>query len=407
MVGLTGPSRADAEALDASNPLAGFRDRFVGLDDRPYLLGHSLGPLSRRTRDRLAQLTDDGWGGRRAQGWSEWLDLPTGVGDRLGALIGAAPGQVALGDSTSVQLYKLTAAAVAARPHTEAVAVAADEFATDRYVVAGVADSHRREVRTVATDGPDGPITADTVDEACADGAVALVVASLVRFRTGAMADLNSVTEAAHRRGALMLWDLSHAVGAVPIELDRAGADLAVGSTYKYLNAGPGAPAFAYRASRHAGDLPQPIHGWFGHADQFEMGDAYRPHRDARQLVVGTPPVAGLIAVDEGLALHEEAGIGALRRASLAQTDFAIDHAEAVLAPLGVAVTTPRAAVRRGSHVALRHPGAAALVEHLLAEGVVVDHRRPDVIRLAAAPLHTRFVDLWDAIEALRTLLSR
>ena len=399
------PTRADAEARDRANPLAPFRARFSGLGDTAYLLGNSLGPMPDATAARVATFMAEGWGAKGVLGWADWIDLPITVGDRLGALLGAAPGQVALGDSTTVQLYKLVAAALDGRPDATAVAVAADEFPTDRYVVASLAAGRRMAVRTVATDGPDGPVTPATIEEACADGAVAVVVASLVRFRTGAWADLAACTAAAHRHGALVLWDLSHAAGSVPVDLDGAGVDLAAGCSYKYLNGGPGAPAFAYRATRHA-RLHQPIHGWFGDVDQFAMADAYRPQADARQLVVGTPPVAGLLAVDEGIALLEEAGEARRREVSLALTGFALDHAAAALAGTGVAVPTPVEPERRGSHVALRHPDAQALVAALVAEDIVVDFRAPDVVRLAAAPLHTRFVDLWDAIDGVRRLLA-
>lgn len=398
-------TRADAEALDRANPLASLRSRFVGLGASAYLMGNSLGPLPAATEARLARFMREEWGAERVDGWSRWLELPTRVGDRLGALLGAEAGQVVLGDSTSVQLYKLLVAALDARPDAGAVALADDEFPTDRYVVAGVAAARGLAVRTVATDGPDGPVTPAAVEATCADGAVAVVVASLVRFRTGARADLAAVTAAAHRHGALALWDLSHAAGSVPVALDAAEADLAVGCTYKYLNAGPGAPAFAYRAQRHAA-VHQPIHGWFGQADQFAMGDDYAPHDDARQLVVGTPPVAGLLAVDEGLALHEEAGADRTDAVGRSLMALVTTAAQAALVPLGVAVATPLDAENRGQHLALRHPDAAGLVAGLAADGIVADHRAPDVIRLAAAPLHTRFVDLWDAVESLRRHLT-
>jgi kynureninase len=402
---VSGPTRQDAEALDRANPLAPFRERFVGLDDdRPYLMGNSLGPLPRATEDALARFVREQWGGAKVEGWHDWLDMPVRLGDRLGGLIGAAPGQVAVGDSTSVQIHKLVSAALAARPDATAVALAADEFPTDRYVVQALAAATGRQVRVVGTDGPDGPITAAAVSEACADGEVAVLVASLVRFRSGALADADAVTAAAQAHGALVLWDLSHAVGAVPVDLDGVGADLAVGCTYKYLNGGPGAPAFAYRARRHA-DLLQPIHGWFGQSDQFALTDAYVPAPDARQLVVGTPPVAGLVAVEQGVALAEEAGLDRIRAVSQQQVALGIEVADG-LAGRGVAVITPRHPDGRGSHLALRHPQAASLVAALSGRGIVVDHRAPDVIRLAAAPLHTRFVDLWLALAALDELLA-
>lgn len=395
------PTRADAVALDRANPLARFRDRFVGLGDGAYLMGNSLGPLPAATEARLAELTREGWGGRKVKGWDEWLDLPTRVGDRLGRLLGAGPGQVVVGDSTSVQLFKLLHAALDGRPEATAVAVADDEFPTDRYLVDGVAADRGLEVRTVPTDGPDGPVTAAAVSEVCDDGAVGVLLASLVRYRTSARADMAAVTAAAQDGGALVLWDLSHAAGSVPVDLDGTGTDLAVGCTYKYLNAGPGAPAFAYRARRHTG-LHQPIHGWFGQADQFAMDATYDPHPDVRQLLVGTPPVAGLVAVDEGAALLEEAGVERTAEVGRAQMRFATEAATATLVPMGVEVATPAEPGRRGQHLALRHPDARALVATLAEDAIVADHRAPDVVRLAAAPLHTRFVDLWDAIDGLR-----
>ncbi|MGI8938808.1 MAG: aminotransferase class V-fold PLP-dependent enzyme [Iamia sp.] len=399
------PTRADAVALDRVNPLARFRDRFVGLGDDAYLMGNSLGPLPAATEARLVELTREGWGGRKVEGWDEWLDLPTRVGDRLGRLLGAGPGQVVVGDSTSVQLFKLLHAALDGRPEATAVAVADDEFPTDRYLVDGVAGSRGLEVRTVPTDGPDGPVTAAAVSEVCDDGAVGVLLASLVRYRTSARADMAAVTAAAQDGGALVLWDLSHAAGSVPVDLDGTGTDLAVGCTYKYLNAGPGAPAFAYRARRHA-DLHQPIHGWFGQADQFATEAAYDPHPDARQLLVGTPPVAGLLAVDEGLALHEEAGADRTDAVGRSLMALVTTAAQAALVPLGVAVATPLDPACRGQHLALRHHDARALVASLAGDGIVADHREPDVVRLAAAPLHTRFVDLWDAVESLRRQLT-
>lgn len=398
------PERVEAERLDAADPLAGFRDRFVGLDDRPYLMGNSLGPLPRATEAALAAFVRDEWGGERVRGWTHWVDLPTRVGDRLGALIGAAPGQVALGDSTSVQLYKLLGVALAARPDATTIVVADDEFATDRYVAAAVAEQTGRELRVVALDGPDA-VAADAVDAACADGRAAVVLASLVRFRSAGLADLAAVTAAAHRHGALVLWDLSHAVGSVPIALDAADVDLAVGCTYKYLNAGPGAPAFAYRAARLAA-VHQPIHGWFGHHDQFAMTSSYTPYADARQLLVGSPPLAGFVAVDTGLGLHEEAGVERARAVSIGLSSFALDLFDRHLVPLGFTVGSPRDPARRGAHVALEHPDAAALVAALLDRDVVVDHRPPTTIRVAAAPLHTRHVDLCTLVEELVDLLA-
>ena len=387
------PTRADALALDADDELAAFRDRFVIDDDGPiYLDGNSLGRLPRATADRLARVVAEEWGRGLIGSWSaSWIDLPRTVGDRLGAhLLGARVGEVLVADSTSVNLYKLARAALDAAPPGRTVIVTdRANFPTDRYILEGVA-----EVRYVSDDPDAAAIAAAT----CA-GDVALVSLSLVSYRTGALLDLEGITAAAHGAGARVLWDLSHAVGAVPIDLQRAGVDLAVGCTYKYLNAGPGAPAFLYVREDLQHALTQPIHGWFGAADQFVMGPTYAPAAGVDRFAVGTPPVLGLAAVDEGVALLADAGIGALRRKSLAQTDLLLALAEAA----GLDVATPRLHDRRGSHVAIRHPEAWRLCRALIEDlGVVPDFREPDLIRFGVTSVNTRFVDVWDAMDRLR-----
>ena len=391
------PSRADALALDAADGLAPFRDRFVVREDGPiYLDGNSLGRLPRATITRIERTVVEEWGRELIGSWeSSWIDLPRRVGDRLAAaVLGARPGEVLVADSTSVNLYKLAAAALAAAPPGRHVIVTdRANFPTDRYVLEGLA-----EVRYVDAD-PD----AEAVAAALAPGDVALVSLSLVAFGSGALLDLAGITAAAHAGGALVCWDLSHAAGAVPVDLAAGGADLAVGCTYKYLNGGPGAPAFLFVRRDLQEHLAQPIHGWFGAADQFVMGPAYQPAPGIDRFAVGTPPVLGLVAVEEGVALLAEAGIDRLRRKSLALTDLLIDLAD----DAGIEVATPRPHERRGSHVALRHPEAwrtcRALVEEL---GVVPDFREPDLVRFGATPLYTRFVDVWDAMDRLRRALA-
>jgi len=384
-------TRAHALALDDADPLASFRDRFeLGDGDRIYVDGNSLGRLSAGAREALSEAVDE-WGTRLVTGWHDWVDLPTAVGDELGAAaLGAAPGQVLACDSTTVNLYKLAGAVLAA--HAGAVVVPADDFPTDRYVLDGLAKAHGRELRMLESDPVAGPAT-DAVARA-AHGA-ALVVLSHVNYRSGALADMPALTRAVQTAGALVLWDLCHSAGAVDVGLDAAGADLAVGCTYKYLNAGPGSPAFLYVAAPHQGSLQSPIQGWFSQADQFAMGPRYEPVAGIGRFLAGTPPVLGLAAVRAGIAVLAEAGMAAVRRKAAAVTALAIDLHDERLAGLGFTLGTPRDPDARGAHVSLRHPDAwrvcRALIEHA---NVVPDFRHPDSIRLGLPPLYTRYVDV-------------
>ena len=402
---MTGPTRADAEALDRADPLASFRDRFVVDEERGpvYVDGNSLGRLPRATRERLRQVVDDEWGRDLIGSWATWIDLARSVGDRIGEhVVGARPGEVVVGDSTTVDLYKLVVAALDARPDRRVVVTDAGNFPTDRFVLQGVAAARDLDVRLIAED----PSPAD-VEAAVRDGDVALVTLSLVAYRSGAWLDLAGITEAAHCHGALVLWDLSHAAGAVPIDLEASGADLAVGCTYKYLNGGPGAPAFLYVRRDHQEALRQPIWGWFGAADQFAMGPEYRPAPGIDRFQVGTPPVLGLAAVDEGVRVTAEAGMAALDAKRRQLTGFLLQLFDAELAPLGVELATPRSPDRHGSHVSFRHPEAWRLCRALIEElGVVPDFREPDLVRIGLTPLSTTFADVWDAADALRRAVA-
>lgn len=391
-------SLAGAQALDAADPLAGYRDRFVISDpDAVYLDGNSLGRLPRETAARLQEVVTREWGGDLVGGWERWLDLPVRAGDLVGSLVGAAAGQVVITDSTTVNFYKLATAGLDARPGRGAIVTDAGNFPTDRYVLEGLCAARGLELRWATPDTLDSVLDAD----------VALVTFSLVDYRTAEILDLAGITAAAHDAGALVLWDLSHAAGAVPVALDASGADLAVGCTYKYLNAGPGAPAFLYVRHDLQAELRQPIWGWFGQREQFVMGPAYDPQPDVRRFLVGTSPVLGIHAVEVGAALLAEAGIEALRTKSIAQTDYLVALHDAWLAPLGFTLGSPRDAARRGSHVSLRHPDAARIALALRMEAnVVPDHRAPDVIRCGIAPIYTRFVDLWHGMDRLRRLVE-
>jgi kynureninase len=398
--------RGYAEECDAADPLAGFRERFVRDDpELIYLDGNSLGMLPLATAERIADVVRREWGAGLVRSWEHWIDLPRRAGDLLGShLLGAAPGQVLVCDSTTVNLYKLARAALGARPGRTVIVTDDDNFPTDRYVLSGVAGERGADLRLIQTDMEAG-LTADAVRDAV-DGATALVSLSHVAYRSGALADMAEITAIVHDAGALMLWDLCHSAGSVPVELDACGADLAVGCTYKYLNAGPGAPAFLYVSASLAGELHQPVQGWFGQRDQFGMGPAYDPAPGIGRFLAGTPDIVGTAAVEEGARLLAEAGIGRLRAKGMRLTDYLIALADAWLAPLGCAVASPRDAARRGSHVCLRHPEAWRIGRALIAAGVIGDYRTPDRLRLGPTPITTTFTDVWDALAKTRRIVS-
>ena len=397
---------AHAGELDAADPLAGYRDRFA-LDDPSliYLNGNSLGALPLATMRRLESMIRSEWGGALARSWDHWVDLPGRAGDLVGALIGAAPGQVVVTDNTTVNLYKLACAALDARPGRRMIVTDQDNFPSDRYVVEGIAAERGAKLRLLATDIDEG--LAPDVVRAAVDEDTALVSLSHVAYRSGALADMAAITKIAHEAGALMLWDLCHAVGAVPVELDACDADLAVGCTYKYLNAGPGAPAFLYVCARLSEVLRQPIWGWFSQRDQFAMGPRYDPAAGIGKFMTGTPPILGTAAVEEGARLLLEAGIGAIRAKSVRLTSYLIDLADARLVPLGCALATPRQADHRGGHVTFCHPRAEQIVAQLAAANILTDYRTPDRFRLGLSPLTTRFTDVWSAVDATRDILER
>ncbi|HXD64554.1 MAG TPA: aminotransferase class V-fold PLP-dependent enzyme, partial [Solirubrobacteraceae bacterium] len=331
--------RAYAEELDAADPLAGFRERFA-LDDPSliYLNGNSLGALPLATLRRMEAVIREEWGAALARSWDHWVDLPGRAGDVVGELTGAAPGQVLVADNTTVNLYKLASAALDARPGRHVIVTDRDNFPSDRYVVEGIAAQRGTELRMLATDINEG-LDPDQV-RAAVDEDTALVSLSHVAYRSGALADMAAITEIAHQAGALILWDLCHSVGAVPVELDRCDVDLAVGCTYKYLNAGPGAPAFLYVSARLREVLRQPIWGWFSQRDQFAMGPRYDPAAGIGKFMTGTPSIVGTAAVEEGARLLLEAGLGPIRAKSLRLTSYLIDLGGVWLEPLGCALAT-------------------------------------------------------------------
>jgi kynureninase len=396
-------TRERAAALDAADPLAGFRERFVFADERRiYLDGNSLGRLPVATRDRLRDLVEE-WGEQLVSGWHEWIDAPARVGDLIAeSVLGARPGEVIVGDSTTVNLFKLCSATLDAYRLSAQGAIVTDRenFPTDRYVLEGLADQRGLELRLI-----DRP---EDLEDALLDGAVALVLLSHVDYRSGALADLRELTDVARRHDAHVVWDLSHSAGALPVDLRAAGVELAVGCTYKYLNAGPGAPAFLYAAEEVQPRLRSPIWGWFGQRAQFEMERPYDPVDGIGRFMAGTPPVLDLAAVEEGVRLTAEAGIQRLREKSVALCELIVALHDSWLAPLGFELGSPRAPERRGSHVSIRHREAWPICRALIERAdVVPDFRGPDSIRLGVAPLYTRFVDVWDALDRLRELVER
>ncbi len=398
--------RRRAEELDAADPLGPLLAKSIVTEpDLLYLDGNSLGRLTNPVRRRLLELVDGEWATGLVRSWESWIDLPTHVGDALAKhLVGARPGEVVVGDATTVCIYKAATAAIAARPGARAVVTDDDNFPTDRYVLEGLAARHGLDYREVPSDPVHGP-DPDAI-AAALDGAAVLCL-SHIAYGSGALADMAALTELAHEHGALALWDLSHSVGSVPVDLDGSGADLAVGCTYKYVSAGPGAPAFTYVRRGLQDVLRQPIWGWFGQRDQFAMAPGYRPVDGIRSWLTGSPAMLGLVCVEAGVAHLADAGIERLRAKGMALTALAVDLADAWLAPQGFTLASPRDPERRGSHVALAHPDAWRISRALIdVAGVVPDFRAPDRLRLGPAPIATRFVDVWDALDRLRRLVE-
>jgi len=387
-------TRAEAEALDAGDPLSGFRNRFsIPENGLVYLNGNSLGRLPLAAAARLDQVVTQEWAGGLVRSWSTWADDVTRVGDLLGAaFLGARPGETLMADSTTVNLFKLLWAASADRPG--ALVVDAGDFPSDRFVAQAVAAHLGRPLVHLPAGG-----AADV------DGPVAVVCRSVVDWRTGTLANLEAGTAAAHAAGALMLWDCSHAVGSIPLDLPGLGADLAVGCSYKHLCGGPGAPAWLWVREDLQARLRQPIWGWWAQRGQFATGPAYDPVDGIGAWSTGTPPILALAAAEEGIRLVAEAGIEAIRARSQALTALALERHDAELAGLGCTWASPREVARVGGHVAVRHQHAAAVVLALRARGVVPDFRAPDLVRIGLHALTTRFVDVWDGFHALAEVL--
>jgi kynureninase len=395
---------APASQLDAADPLARFRSRFVAADDPSivaYLDGNSLGRPLAVTAERLAAFVTGQWGHGLIRSWDEaWMTEPLTVGDRLAEVVlGAAPGQVTVADSTSVLLYKLMRAGIGARPGRDEVVIDRDNFPTDRFIIEGVAAECGLTLRYLSAPHDAGVRPEDVA--AVLSERTALVVLSHVAYRSGFRADMAAITRAVHDAGALMLWDLCHSVGVIPVELDACDVDLATGCTYKYLNGGPGSPAFCYVTARLQEELRQPIWGWMGASDPFAMGPKYRPARGIRKFISGTPPVLAMQPLKDMVELIAEAGLPAVRDKSVALTEHAIALADEVLAPLGARLASPRDAAERGGHVTVDHPSFAEVTAALWKGGVIPDFRPPDGLRIGLSPLSTSFAELDRGVEAI------
>ena len=400
-------TRETLSALDGEDPLDPFRDQFELPDGVIYLDGNSLGPMPRRTLARLIDVAREEWGQSLIKSWNDhgWIDLPQRIGDKIAGIVGAGHGEVVAADSTSINLFKLLAAACALRPDRRVILTEAGNFPTDIYMAEGLVSLLGDDYELRAVDKADIAGTIGAMGEN-----IAVVALTHVDYRTGEMLDMDELTAAAHAAGALMLWDLSHSAGAVPVALNDAGADFAVGCGYKYLNGGPGAPAFLFVASRLQAAARQPLSGWMGHAAPFDFEPGYRPADGISRHLSGTPSILGLVALDEGVDLFLEAvaaaGADGIRRKSVLMTECLIALVEQECAGHGFALATPRDAARRGSQACFRHPDGYAIIQALIGRGVIGDFRTPDILRFGIAPLYLRFADLWDAVAHLRDVMD-
>lgn len=389
-------SRDACIALDAADPLAGFRERFLLPEGVTYLDGNSLGPLCKDVRNRLLEVVDREWAVDLIQSWwkNDWVGQPRTLGDKIGQLIGAAPGQVVVADSTSINVFKALAAALALRPDRTVILHETATFPTDGYMAQGLA----------AMLGPDRVTLREVPRDALAqsiDSDVAVVLAIHAHYKTGHVLDMDAVTKAAHAAGALTLWDLAHSVGALPVQLDTAEADFAVGCGYKFLNGGPGGPAFVYAATRHQDAAQQPLSGWIGHLRPFDFAPDYQPGAGIDRFQCGTPVVLANTTLEAAVDVMLEADMAQLRAKSTALTETFIGAFDRACAGLGFALNSPRDPNARGSQVCVTHAQAGPIMQALIEDGLIGDFRPPNIIRFGFAPLYNRYVEAWDAAERL------
>lgn len=399
-------TRDDALALDGADPLRHLRDQFSLPEGVVYLDGNSLGVLPVATAERVQQVVQQEWGEGLIRSWNTagWIHLPQRIGDKIGRLVGAGAGELVVADSTSVNVFKALSAALAIAeadaPGRRIILSERDNFPTDLYIAEGIA--RHRGCELLLADDPEQ--IAPLLDE----GNVAVLMLTHVNYRSGRIHDMAALSARAHAHGTLVLWDLAHSAGALPVDLHRDGADFAVGCGYKYLNGGPGAPAFVWVHPRHAERFWQPLSGWMGHASPFEFSAAYAPAAGIARYLCGTPAVIGMAALECGVdTVLAAPGMQALRDKSVQLTRLFIELVEGRCAGHGLTLASPREDAQRGSQVCFAHgQGGYAMVQALIARGVIGDFRAPDILRFGFTPLYTRFVDVWDAVEQLRQVLE-
>ena len=393
-------TRADLEALDRADSLRDFRDRFAIPEGVIYLDGNSLGALPRATSERVRKVVEDQWGRDLIRSWNAhgWIELQQRIGAKIGRLIGAGEGETVVADSTSVNLYKMLAAALELRPGRRVIVSETSNFPTDLYIAQGLLQQLGRghTLQLAPPDDMDAAITDD----------VAVVMLTHVNYRTGRMYDMRRITERAHAHGALMLWDLSHSAGAVPVDLSGANADLAVGCGYKYLNGGPGAPAYLYVARRHQSRISPALSGWLGHESPFAFEPSYRPANGIERFIVGAPPILGLTALEVGVDLMLEAPMSAVRAKSLRQTELFDALVTQEIGADTFALVSPREPEMRGSQLCYAHESGWPIMRALIDRGVIGDFRAPDILRFGFTPLYLSYANVWDAVATLEAILA-
>lgn len=394
------PDLAAIEAMDAADPLRSMRDRFILPKGVIYLDGNSLGAASHAVFDELQKASSQEWAHDLIRAWNTagWFDTPTTLGDQLGRLIGAAAGQTVVCDTTSINIYKVLHAALAMRPDRSVIVAEGDSFPTDLYMAEGVAST--RPGAVLRLEGVDAPSIEELIDER-----VAVILVNHVNYKSGELRDMVALTRRAHEVGALIVWDLCHTAGALPVELDQANADFAVGCTYKYLNGGPGAPAFIYAAKRHLGDISQPLSGWWGHARPFAFERGYVAGTGIRRFLCGTQPILSMRALKGALDIWDDVDMAALRKKSIALTDLFIQLVEAKCGAFGLTLESTRDGSRRGSQVSFLHDHGYQVMRALIDRGVIGDFRAPSTIRFGFTPLYVSFRDVWQAVEVLEDIL--
>ena len=404
------PSRSFAENLDTSDPLASYRERFVITDpELVYLDGNSLGRMTHASLECVRQVAEKEWGSDLIRGWNNnWWEAPVRIGEKIARLVGAAPGQMVACDTVSINLFKLASAALALRPGRTRIITDTLNFPSDLYILQGLVRSLGGRHSILRFGSPDGDITPDLKALAAAiDDSTALLTLSHVTFKSGYLYDMAAVTELAHRHGALVIWDLSHSAGAVPVALDDCNADFAIGCTYKYLNGGPGAPAFIYIRKELQEQVVSPICGWWGQNAPFAFGLDYEPAPGVARFLTGSQPILSLLAMEAALDPLLEAGLEALRAKSLRLSEYLINLSDTRLSPLGFRLGSPRNTERRGSHISLRHPEGYRINRALIEEmKVLPDFREPDNLRLGLTPLYTSFSEVWEGVERIRQTVA-